>query len=88
MTNIRMTVRDDCAVCWSPLLPSIKTLVHWLLVGERGVSLQTEVPPPHSSHYSHLLASKTRQTFLFTSLASLLTFEWHVARLPYTYFWF
>ena len=44
MTNFRMTVRDDCAVFWSPLLLSVKTLVHWLLAGEREVSLQTEVP--------------------------------------------
>ena len=47
MTNLKRTVRADCAVSACSLLPpSIKALAHWLSVG--GVSLWTGICPPLS----------------------------------------
>ena len=44
MTNVKMTVRADCAVsACSPLPASIKALAHWLSVG--GVGLWTGLCP-------------------------------------------
>ena len=56
----------------APLPQPIKSLAHWLSV--RGVGLWTgSTPPPR------LPASKIKQTFLSTNLASLLAFEWRAA---------
>ena len=78
MTNLKMTVRADCAVfAWGPLLFSIKALAHWLPV-RGGVSLWTDVCPPRPQ----LLASKIKQIFLSTNLACLLVFQQQAVR-PY-----
>ena len=74
-TNFKMTVRADCAVPECSFLPlSIKALSHWLS-GWR-VSLWTGVRPPCG-----LPASRIKQTFLYTTLASILAFEPLAARL-------
>ena len=66
-----MTYLDDCVVsACSPLPPSIKALtLNWSRLLDRG--------PPCCSPW--LLASKIKQTFLLTNLASLLAFEWWAA---------
>ena len=75
MTNVKMTVRADCAVsACSPLPASIKALAHWLSVG--GVGLWTGLCPSPA----RLPASEIKQTSLPTNLASLLALEWRAAR--------
>ena len=71
MTDFKMTVRAGCAVSvCSPLPWSIKALVHWLsVVGAGKSSFRQKSTAPC------LLASKIKQTFFSTSLASLLAFE-------------
>ena len=77
MTNVKMTVRADCAVsACSPLLLSIKALAHWLPVGR--VSLWTDVCPPPPQ----LLAPEIKQISLSTNLTCLLAFQQQAAR-PY-----
>ena len=69
MTNFKMPARADCAVsARNPLPLSIKSLAHWVSLGE-SQPLDRSLPSPW------LLASKIKQTFLSTSLASLLAFE-------------
>ena len=70
MTDFKTTVRADCAVSVCSLPSSIKALVHWLLIvgGDKSSFRQKSSAPC-------LLASKIKQTFLSTSLASLLVFE-------------
>ena len=72
MTNLKMTVRDDCAVDACSPLPTLYKSSHPLLLRGGGVSLWTDVchPPP-----CQLLASEIKQTFLSTNLACLLAFE-------------
>ena len=73
MTNFKTPVRADCIVSTcSPLPLSIKALAPWLS-GEGGVGLWTGVRPPHPPHL--LPASKIKQTFISTNLASSLAFE-------------
>ena len=74
MTNLQMTVRDDCAAATysyrSP--PSVYESSHPIPVeGLGGVSLWIDVchPPPQ------LPASEIKQTFLAANLACLLAFE-------------
>lgn len=80
MTNLKMTVREDLAVSeCSPFPLSIKALAYWLAV-EGGISLWIEsasLPRP----------PEIRQTFLSTNLASLLVFEWRVARPHFQLHW-
>ena len=71
MTNVKMTGRTDCTVsAWSHLPPYIKVLAHWFS------ALGSRPWMGHGIHpFTSLLASKIRQTFLSTSLASRLAFE-------------
>ena len=80
MTNLKMTVRADCAVfAWGPLLFSIKALAHWLPVGVGESAFgQTSATLP-----LQLSTSEMKQTFLSTNLACLLAFEQQAAR-PHT----
>ena len=67
VTNLKMTVREDCAIsACSPLLLSIKVLAPLVASGS-GVSLWTDVCSP-----CQLLASERKQIFLSTMLAYLL----------------
>ena len=76
MTNFKKTVRADWAVSSCRPLPlSIKALVPRLSGGCWPLDRHQHLLPPPL-----LLASKIKQTFLFTPLASLLTFEWSAAR--------
>ena len=69
MISFKTTVRADCAAfACSPLPLSIKALAPWL--SGRGVGLWTGICPR-----PRLPASKIKQTFLSTNLASLLAFE-------------
>ena len=72
MTRFKVTVRADCAVSvWNPLPLSINALTHWMSAeGDK----QSPLPHPW------MLASKIKQTFLSTNLASLLASEWQAAR--------
>ena len=84
MTNVRMTVRADCAdsVC-SPLPLPIKALAHWLSVR---VSMSLDrCPPP--SFPPWLPALKIKQTFLSTDLVSLLAFEQRATGPLFRLFW-
>ena len=76
MTNLKMTVRDDCAFLHvAPLpTPTVYRGSHPLLV-KGGHPLDKFCHPP-----AKLLASEIKQTFLSTSLACLLAFEWGAAR--------
>ena len=84
MTNVKMTVRADCAdsEC-SPLPLPIKALAHWLSVR---VSMSLDrCPPP--SFPARLPALKIKQTFLSTDLVSLLAFEQWAAGPHFRLFW-
>ena len=83
MTNFKMTVRADCAVsACNPLPRSIKALAHWLAVG--GAAFVQE-----SAYTPRFPASKIKQAFLSTSLASLLAFEQRAAGPTFpNRFWF
>ena len=75
MTHFKMTVRADCAAsACSPLPLSIKALAPDCQWGRRPLDSLLR-PPPHPQ----LPASKIKQTFLSTNLASLLAFERQVA---------
>ena len=90
-TNLKMTVRDDCAVfsCNSPPPPpphhththththtdSVYNTLTPCLSGEKGVSLWTDVHHPPPQ----LSASEMKQTSVSTNLACLLTFEQRAA---------
>ena len=83
MTNLKMTVRDDCAVsacCPSPtlLVNAFTPYLSWWAVG-----LWTVVYHPPSQ----LLASEIRQTFLSTNPAYLLAFERRANGTPTYSFW-
>ena len=80
MINLQMTVRADCAVsacspssACAPLKVPFKRSCPLIVSG--GADLWTQVCP-----WPWLLASEIKQTFLFTSCASLLAFEWQAAR--------
>ena len=73
MTNFKMTVREDRAVSeCSPFPLSIKALAYWLAV-EEGISLWIRVCFPASPPWNNL--------------ASLLLFEWRVARPHFQLHW-
>ena len=76
VTNFKITVEADCdvSVC-SPLPLSIKVLAHWCQWWVEGGGTPSDRCPP-SPH--QLPASKIKQTFLSTSLASSLAF-WAVS---------
>ena len=74
MTNLKMTVRADCAISpCSPFLLSIKTLAPLVASVER-VGLWTDTHTPLHPH-PQLLASEIKQTFLSSNLAYLLASE-------------
>ena len=76
MTNFKMTVKADCTVlACNPLLLSIKALSLWLL-GGKGKFQPLYRHPPSLLWW---LASKIKQTFFSTKMASLMAFEWWVA---------
>ena len=78
-TNNKTTVTADCAVsACSPLPPSLKPLAHWLSVG--GESAFGQESPTLT--LPKLPASKIKQTFLSSNLASLLVFERRAAGPP------
>ena len=79
MINLKMTIRDDCAVSarWPLLSESVHKSSHSLLVGAGG-SL-----PLDRHHPLQFLASEIKQTLLPTNLACLLGFE-HRATIPTT----
>ena len=71
VTNFKMTVRADCAVSACSSLPlSIKALAPWLSGGKSAFEQVSASPSP-----AELLASKIKQIFISTNLASLLAFE-------------
>ena len=74
MTNLKMTVRADCAVpAYGPLLLSITPFAPLVASWEE---LAFEKMP---ALLPELLASEIKQTFLSTNLAHLLTFEQQAA---------
>jgi len=70
LTNFKMTVRADSAVSACSPLPLPPDYQCGVVSPWTGVLLS-----PHLQ----LQASKTRQTFLSTNLASLLAFDWQAA---------
>ena len=83
MTNLKITVRDDCVVsaCSSPHHHSIYKCPHPLLVGRQGEESAFGLTPTTlSHHHPQLQASGIKQTFLSTNLAYLLAFEQRSAR--------
>ena len=76
VTNLKMIARADCAVsACSPVPQPIKALAHWLSgQGESAFRQDRSLPTP-----PQLPASKVKQTFLSTNLASSLSFEWWTA---------
>ena len=77
-TNLKMTLRDDCAVsaCSAPTAtPSVKALTPYLLGRGGGRTLDRSLAP---SPYQ-VLAPEMKQTFPSTNLACLLAFEGQAA---------
>ena len=71
-TNFKMTVRADGAIsAGTPFPLSTRALAPWWSVGRQlAFEQESASPPPH-----RLLASRIKQAFLSTNLASLLAFE-------------
>ena len=79
MTNLKMTLRDDCAVspCSAPSpTPSVKALTpaYWGGGGGGRTLDRSLAPSPYQ-----VPAPEMKQTFPFTNLACLLAFEGQVA---------
>ena len=75
MTNLKLTVRADCAVSACCLLfQPIKALAP-LVVSGGGISLWIDIHSPRQ-----LPASEIKETFLFSKVACFLVFEQQAAR--------
>ena len=83
MTDLKLAVRDDCAVsACAPTPESVYKCSHLPLVGGGGVGGGLAFAQMSATLPLQLLPPEIKQTFLSTNLACLLPFEQQAAGLP------